>query len=194
MNPSAPMQAAIDAARAVRGTTSPNPWVGAALVRDGGIVAIGATSPHGGPHAEAAALANVDASGAVLYTTLEPCMPFEGKRTRPCVDVIIEAGVKRVVIGIEDPHAPVRGQGVAYLRARGIEVAIGDGAASVTELLRPYLKFRQTSRPYLIAKFAISLDGKVGAPAAGVTWLTASCCLVLLSVFIPRMVAGPAGA
>lgn len=166
------MRAAIAAARAARGRTSPNPWVGAALVRDGTIIRTGATSSYGGPHAEAAALANVDARGATLYTTLEPCMPFEGKRTRPCAEVIVEAGVARVVVGLEDPHAPVRGQGVAFLRERGIEVEVGDGAEAITALLRPYLFFRATARPYVIAKFAVSLDGKVGAPAAGIRWLT----------------------
>ncbi|MBK9612364.1 bifunctional diaminohydroxyphosphoribosylaminopyrimidine deaminase/5-amino-6-(5-phosphoribosylamino)uracil reductase RibD [Candidatus Amarobacter glycogenicus] len=166
------MQVAIDAARAVRGRTSPNPWVGAVVVRDGKVVSIGATAPYGGPHAEAAALAGVDARGATLYTTLEPCMPFEGKRTRPCAEAIIEAGVSRVVISLSDPHAPVRGQGAAFLRAQGVQVDLGDGSEAVTELLRPYLKFRQTGLPYVIAKFAMSLDGKVGAPSAGITWLT----------------------
>lgn len=164
------MQAAIDAARAARGRTSPNPWVGAVLVRDGSVISVGATSPYGGPHAEAAALAHVDARGAALYTTLEPCVPFEGKRTPPCSEAIIAAGVARVVVGILDPH--VDGPGVARLREAGVEVEVGDGAAAVTELLRPYLHWRNAGRPYVIAKFAVSLDGMVGAPAADVRWLT----------------------
>ena len=166
------MQKAIECAAAARGATSPNPWVGAIVVRDGAIVSTGSTSSYGGMHAEAAALANVDARGADLYTTLEPCMPFEGKKTRPCAEVIVESGVSRVVIGLRDPHAPVRGAGVDFLRSHGIEVEVGDGAEAITDLLRPYLKFRTTGKPYVIAKFAISLDGKVGAPAAGITWLT----------------------
>ena len=89
------MARAIAAARAVRGTTSPNPPVGAALVRDEKVVAVGATAPYGGPHAEAAALANIDARGATLYTTLEPCMPFEGKRTPPCTDAIVQRASRR---------------------------------------------------------------------------------------------------
>lgn len=164
------MQAAIEAARGARGRTSPNPWVGAALVRDGVIVAVGATAPYGGPHAEAAVLANTDARGATLYTTLEPCVPFERKRTPPCSEAIIAAGVPRVVVGILDPH--VGGQGVARLRAAGVDVEVGDGASEITELLRPYLRFRASGRPYVIAKFAVSLDGMVGAPQAGVRWLT----------------------
>lgn len=170
--PSTPMRLALEAARAVRGTTSPNPWVGAVVTRDGEVISTGATSPYGGPHAEAAALANIDARGATLYTTLEPCMPFEGKRTPPCTLAIIEAGIAKVVVALVDPHAPVRGQGVASLRSHGIEVEVGDGGDAAVELLRPYLKFRQSGRPYVIAKFATSLDGKVGAPSAGVTWLT----------------------
>jgi diaminohydroxyphosphoribosylaminopyrimidine deaminase/5-amino-6-(5-phosphoribosylamino)uracil reductase len=164
------MQAAIEAARKARGRTSPNPWVGAALVRDGVILSVGATAPYGGPHAEAAVLANADARGATLYTTLEPCIAFEGKRTPPCSEAIIAAGVRRVVVSILDPH--VGGPGVARLRAAGLEVEVGDGAAAVTDLLRPYLRFRAAGRPYVIAKFAVSLDGMVGAPAAGIRWLT----------------------
>lgn len=172
MSPSEPMRRAIEAARSARGHTSPNPWVGAVVVRDGTIIATGATAPPGGPHAEAAALANIDARGATLYTTLEPCMPFPGKRTRPCVEAIIEAGVSRVVVGLEDPHSPVAGRGVAYLRERGVAVEVGDGAEDIARLLRPYLKYQHTGLPYVIAKFAVSLDGRVGAPAHGVRWLT----------------------
>lgn len=166
------MQQAIAAARAARGRTSPNPWVGAVLVRDGRVLATGATAPPGGPHAEAAALANVDGRGTTLYTTLEPCMPFEGKRTRPCAEAIVEAGIERVVIGLIDPHAPVAGQGVDFLRSRGLEVEVGDGAEEIERLLRPYLVYRRTGRPYVIAKFAVSLDGMVAAPSQGITWLT----------------------
>ena len=172
---SEPMRRAIEAARAARGRTSPNPWVGAAITRDGEVISVGATSPYGGPHAEAAALANVDARGATLYTTLEPCVPFEGKKTPPCSEAIVSAGVAKVVIGILDPH--VGGPGVARLREAGVEVEIGDGAEAITGLLRPYLKFRATNRPYVIAKFAVSLDGKVGAPAAGIRWLTSDAAL-----------------
>jgi diaminohydroxyphosphoribosylaminopyrimidine deaminase/5-amino-6-(5-phosphoribosylamino)uracil reductase len=171
------MALAIEAALSVRGYTSPNPWVGAVLVRDGRVISTGSTAEYGGPHAEAAALTSVDGRGATLYTTLEPCMPFPGKQTRPCVDAIIESGVSRVVIGIEDPHGPVRSRGVAALREAGIEVDVGDGAGEVVEVLRPYLKFRATGRPYVIAKFAVSLDGRVGAPAAGIRQLTSSLAL-----------------
>ncbi|MFN0093759.1 MAG: bifunctional diaminohydroxyphosphoribosylaminopyrimidine deaminase/5-amino-6-(5-phosphoribosylamino)uracil reductase RibD [Dehalococcoidia bacterium] len=166
------MQAALQAASAVRGATSPNPWVGAALVRNGAVIRTGATQPPGGAHAEAAALDGVDAGGAELYVTLEPCAPFEGKRTRPCAERIIEAGVARVVVALEDPDPNVRGRGLALLRAAGVDVTVGDGAAEAAEQLRPYLKHRQTGRPYVIAKFAASLDGKTAARSGESQWIT----------------------
>lgn len=168
------MAEAIAAARRVRGTTSPNPGVGAVVVRDGTVVAVGATAPPGGPHAEAAALAAAGdaARGATVYTTLEPCFPFEGKRTPPCSHALIEAGVRRVVIAIEDPHEGVRGNGTALLRAAGIEVELGDGAAEVSALLRPYLKHARTGLPYVIAKFAASLDGRTATHTGDSKWIT----------------------
>ncbi len=164
------MQEALRLAASVRGRTSPNPWVGAVLVRGGEIIARGATAPYGGPHAEAAALALADARGADLYCTLEPCVPFPGKRTPPCSEAIIAAGVRRVVVALLDPH--VGGAGIQRLRQAGIAVELGDGAEAAADLLRPYLKWRQLGLPYVIAKFAVSLDGAVGAPAEGITWLT----------------------
>ena len=172
MQPSPFMQQALDAARAVRGYTSPNPWVGAVLVRDGQVVAIGATAPPGGLHAEAAALAGVDAGEATLYVTLEPCAPFPGKRTRPCAELIAEAGVSKVVIALEDPDPNVRGRGIAILRGAGIEVETGDGHEEALELLRPYLKHRMTGLPYVIAKYASSLDGRIATASGESRWLT----------------------
>lgn len=166
------MQQALDAARAVRGHTSPNPWVGAVLARDGHVIATGATAPPGGPHAEAAALAGADARGATLYVTLEPCAPFPGKRTRPCAEVITEAGVSRVVIALEDPDPNVRGRGIAILRSAGIEVDTGDGHDDALALLRPYLKHRTTGVPYVIAKYASSLDGRIATASGESKWLT----------------------
>ena len=172
MPPSAPMAAALAAAASVRGTTSPNPWVGAAVVRDGAVVKVGATHPPGGAHAEADALDGFDARGADLYVTLEPCSPFAGKRTRPCAERIIEAGVRRVIVAIEDPDPKVRGRGLTLLRAAGVTVQTGDGAGEATALLRPYLKHRQTGQPYVIAKFAASLDGKIATRTGDSQWIT----------------------
>ena len=170
--PTAFMQRALDAGASVRGSTSPNPWVGAVLVRDGEIVSVGATAPPGGPHAEASALTGTDARGAELYIMLEPCAPFEGKRTRPCAEAIIEAGCRRVVIAMEDPDPNVRGRGTAMLRAAGVEVEVGDGAESAMALLRPYVKHRRTGRPYVIAKFAASLDGRTASRTGDSKWIT----------------------
>lgn len=167
------MAAAIEAGESARGRTSPNPWVGAALVHNGRIVSRGATSPPGGPHAEAGALGGEDVpEGSVLYVTLEPCAAFEGKRTAPCANLIIERGVAKVVVAIEDPDPRVRGHGIAQLRAAGIPVEIGDGQEAVLQSLRPYMKHRQTGLPYVIAKFAASLDGRIAANGGDSKWIT----------------------
>ncbi len=171
-NPSPPMQIALDAARKARGTTSFTAWVGAAVVRDGNAVSVGQTLPGGGAHAEAMALSGIDARGADLYTVLEPCVAFPGKRNPPCTGVIIQAGVRRVVVALLDPDPNVSGRGTALLRAAGIEVEIGDGAEAATALLRPYLRHRQTGVPYVIAKFAASLDGRTGTASGDSKWIT----------------------
>ncbi len=165
------MQRALMAARAARGRTSPNPWVGAVLVRGGRIVAEGATAPDGGAHAEACALAH-GGRGGTLYVTLEPCAPFPGKRTRPCAEAIVAAGVERVVVALPDAEPRVRGRGLALLREVGLTVEVGDGAAEAAALLRPYLKHRETGRPYVIAKFAASLDGRIAAAGGDSRWIT----------------------
>ena len=169
------MDQAIAAGDSVRGTTAPNPWVGCVIVSglDPAQVFEGATAPPGGPHAEVTALARageLHARGATLFTTLEPCAHHG--RTPPCTDAIIAAGVGRVVIAIEDPDTQVAGQGVAALRAAGIEVSVGTAAAEVTEQLAPYLKHRTTGRPWVILKMAASLDGRTAAPDGTSRWIT----------------------
>lgn len=170
--PSPFMERALALAAAVRGTTSPNPWVGAVLVREGTVIAEGATSPPGGNHAEANALAEVDARGATLYVTLEPCAPFPGKRTPPCSERAIAAGIARAVVALPDPDARVAGLGIAAMRAAGITVEVGDGAEVATALLRPYLKHRATGMPYVIAKWASSLDGRTATANGDSKWIT----------------------
>jgi len=174
MTASAFMAEALAAARRVRGATSPNPPVGAVVVRDGTVVAVGATAPPGGPHAEAAAIAAAGdaASGATLYCTLEPCSPFPGKRTPPCSRAIVAAGITRVVVAIEDPHPGVSGEGIAFLRANGVSVESGDGRDEAVALLRPYLKHVRTGLPYVIAKFAASLDGRTATRTGDSKWIT----------------------
>ncbi|MEX0781194.1 MAG: bifunctional diaminohydroxyphosphoribosylaminopyrimidine deaminase/5-amino-6-(5-phosphoribosylamino)uracil reductase RibD [Dehalococcoidia bacterium] len=166
------MQQALDLAASVRGGHLANPWVGAVVVRDGVVIARGATQPPGGLHAEAAALGEVDAQGATVYVTLEPCAPFEGKRTPPCSDALVAAGVGRVVVAMLDPDPRVGGRGVERLRAAGVEVDVGDGQEAAVALLRPWLKRQQTGRPYVIAKFAASLDGRTATHTGDSKWIT----------------------
>lgn len=162
------VQHAIELAAAVRGTTSPNPWVGCVLSTGHE----GATQPPGGPHAEAVALAAAGeaARGSTLYVTLEPCA--HRGRTAPCVEAIVEAGVARVVVGIEDPDERVRGRGVEALRAAGIDVEVGVCGDDVREQLAPYLKHRRTGRPWVVLKLAATLDGRTAAPDGSSKWIT----------------------
>lgn len=169
---SAYMQEALRVAASARGFTSPNPWVGAVLVRDGRVLAIGATAPPGGPHAEAAALALAPGDGADLYITLEPCVPFPGKRTPSCAERIVAAGVRRVIVAMPDPDPRVAGRGLAFLEGAGVTVEVGDGAEEALALLRPYVKHRQTGLPYVIAKFAASLDGRIATARGDSRWIT----------------------
>jgi diaminohydroxyphosphoribosylaminopyrimidine deaminase/5-amino-6-(5-phosphoribosylamino)uracil reductase len=168
------MRRAISTAETVRGTTAPNPWVGCVIVPgdDPRATFDGATEPPGGPHAEVVALARAGdrARGATLFTTLEPCV-HQG-RTPPCTAAIVEAGVARVVIGLEDPDPQVAGGGIAALRAAGIEVTVGVEADAVTGQLAPYLKHRATGRPWVILKMAASLDGRTAAPDGSSRWIT----------------------
>ncbi len=171
------MRRALAQAATVRSTTAPNPWVGCVIVppgpaADAGAVFAGATAPPGGPHAEAAALleAGEAARGATLYVTLEPCAHHG--RTPPCTDAIIEAGVARVVVGIEDPDTRVAGRGLAALRAAGIEVTVGVAADEVAEQLAPYRKHRTTGQPWVVLKMAASLDGRTAAPDGTSRWIT----------------------
>lgn len=163
------MRRAIALAAGVRGTTSPNPWVGA-VVEPGG--ASGATQPPGGSHAEVVALrqARAAASGGTLYVTLEPCA--HTGRTPPCVDAIVDSGVARVVVGVEDPDERVRGAGIRALRAAGIAVDVGVCAEEVRQQLAPYLKHRSTGRPWVVLKLAATLDGRIAAPDGSSRWIT----------------------
>ena len=186
------MRRAIALAAGVRARTAPNPWVGAVVVpsggdgvagdadgiRDGGASAspnetyVGATAPPGGPHAEVTALAAAGAAarGATLYVTLEPCA-HQG-RTPPCTDAIVEAGVARVVVGVEDPDPRVAGRGLAGLREAGIQVSTGAAADEVAEQLAPYLKHRRTGHPWVVLKMAASLDARTAAPDGTSRWIT----------------------
>ena len=165
------MQRALAAAATARVIAHPNPWVGAVLAPSGHV---GATSAPGGPHAEVAALsaAGGEARGGTLFTTLEPCTAFPGKRTPSCAEAIVEAGVARVVVGIADPDERVAGRGIAALRAAGIEVEVGVAADDVRAQLAPYVTHRTTGRPYVLLKLAASLDGRTAAPDGSSQWIT----------------------
>lgn len=167
------MTEAVELGQSVRALTSPNPWVGAVLVPSGDEpVTLGATAPPGGPHAEATALelAGGSAAGATLYVTLEPCS-HQG-RTPPCADALIEAGVCRVVVGVEDPDQRVAGRGIARLRDAGIQVDVGVEATAVQASLAPYLKHRRTGHPWVVLKLAATLDGRTAAPDGTSKWIT----------------------
>ena len=168
------MRRAIANAATARLRTPPNPWVGAVLVDGYGVVYDGATHRPGGMHAEREALAAAgeSARGATIFTTLEPCN--HRGRTGPCAEAIIEAGVARVVIGIEDPDHQVRGQGIAALREAGIDVVSGVEADAVAEQLAPYVTHRSTGRPRVILKLAMTLDGFIAAPDGTSQWITGS--------------------
>ena len=173
MDDTTAMSMAITAAAAVRARTSPNPWVGAALLSpDGELVATGSTEPPGGRHAEVVALGHAGAAArsATLVCTLEPCSHHG--RTPPCTDAIIAAGVARVVVGITDPDERVAGSGIDALRQAGIAVDVGVSATEVEAQLAPYLHHRRTGRPYVLCKLATSADGGTAAPDGTSQWIT----------------------
>ncbi len=166
------MERALSLARAALGTTSPNPAVGAVLVKDGAIVGEGYTQPPGQAHAEIMALQQAGrlARGATLYVTMEPCCTYG--RTGPCTRVLIEAGVAEVYMAVEDPNPRVNGNGRAELQAAGIPVHSGDRADEALYLYRCFAKHVVTGLPYVIAKFAASLDGKIATPTGDSRWIT----------------------
>ena len=155
------MARAVELARRGAGWTSPNPLVGAVIVRDGRIIGEGWHHRFGGPHAEREALAACSESpaGATAYVTLEPCC-HTGK-TPPCTEALIEAGIARVVVGVLDPNPLVAGRGNEALRRAGIEVAVGVLEPSCRAVNEPFLHAMEQRRPLVIAKYAMTLDGKV---------------------------------
>lgn len=164
------MGRAFELAKRGRGATSPNPVVGAVIVRDGAIVGTGYHERYGGPHAEVNALAEAGplASGATLYVTLEPCS-ISGK-TPPCTDAIVAAGIARTVVPVEDPNPRVSGRGVSILREAGIEVDLGLMQEEAQALNAPYFKYRSTGLPFTTLKLALSLDGRIAPPPGGPRW------------------------
>jgi diaminohydroxyphosphoribosylaminopyrimidine deaminase/5-amino-6-(5-phosphoribosylamino)uracil reductase len=166
------MRRAVRLAERGRCTAAPNPWVGCVLVRDGQVIGEGYHRRAGEPHAEARALAIAGerARGSTAYVTLEPCAHFG--RTPPCVDALIEAGVRGVVVGVLDPDPRVAGRGVDRLRAVGIQTSVGVCADEVAASLEPYLYQRRTGLAYCVLKSAMSLDGRTAAADGSSRWIT----------------------
>lgn len=173
------MERALTVAWTARRSVSPRPWVGAVVVPvglaegDDGFFT-GATQGRGGPHAEVVALdgAGDAAAGGTLYCTLEPCSHHGA--TPPCVDAILDAGIARVVVALEDPDPKVAGSGLDVLRNAGVTVDVGCGATAAREQLAPYLHHRRTGRPWVVLKWASTLDGRVAAADGTSQWITSS--------------------
>jgi diaminohydroxyphosphoribosylaminopyrimidine deaminase/5-amino-6-(5-phosphoribosylamino)uracil reductase len=166
------MTRALALAERGRGYVEPNPLVGAVIVRDGQVIGKGWHQRYGEAHAEVNALAAAGeaARGATLYVTLEPCC-HHGK-TPPCTDAVLRAGIRRVVAAMLDPFPQVAGQGVAMLRAAGVQVEVGLLEAEARRLNAPYLKLLATGRPYVHAKWAMTLDGKIATRTGDSKWIS----------------------
>jgi len=166
------MERALSLARLAMGYTSPNPAVGAMIVKDGLVVGMGYTQPAGSDHAEIMALhqAGDEARGATMYVTLEPCCHYG--RTPPCTKAIIDAGISEVHIALLDPNPLVSEQGVKQLNEAGIKTYIGEYQQEACEINEAYTKFITTGLPFVIAKFAMSLDGKIATKTGDSKWIT----------------------
>jgi diaminohydroxyphosphoribosylaminopyrimidine deaminase/5-amino-6-(5-phosphoribosylamino)uracil reductase len=166
------MRRALELAERGRGAVEPNPLVGAVVVRGGSSVGEGWHQRFGGPHAEIHALESAGewAAGSTLYVTLEPCC-HHGK-TPPCTDAVLRAGITRVVVAMADPFPQVAGQGLALLREAGVEVEVGLCEAEARRLNGPYLKLLSRGRPYVHAKWAMTLDGKIATRTGDSKWIS----------------------
>jgi diaminohydroxyphosphoribosylaminopyrimidine deaminase/5-amino-6-(5-phosphoribosylamino)uracil reductase len=171
------MRKALELAEGGRGRVSPNPLVGAVVVRDGAAIGEGFHAELGGLHAERAALADCaargeDPRGATLYVTLEPCA--HTGRQPPCVEAILEAGISRVVIASDDPSEKAAGRGPGILRDGGVEVelAAGEEASTARLLNQPFRKHARTGLPLVTLKLAMSLDGRTATPPGNSPWIS----------------------
>lgn len=166
------MQRALELARQAQGYTSPNPMVGAVIVRDGEIVAEGYHHAAGQPHGEIEALRALEGSaeGLTMYVNLEPCSHYG--RTPPCADAVIEAGLARVVIGILDPNPQVNGRGVRRMQDAGIDVSIGVMEQESLELNEAFFTYIQKKRPFVSLKIATSLDSRIATRTGDSQWLS----------------------
>lgn len=163
------MREAIALARTVP-TASPNPRVGAVVVRDHRVIGRGAHRGAETPHAETVALEGIDARGSTLYVTLEPCS-FSG-RTPPCAPAVVAAGVRRVVAAMQDPDSRVRGAGFATLREAGVAVSVGILEGAARRINTAFIHHRTTGLPFLVLKLALTLDGRLAASDGSSRWIT----------------------
>ena len=173
MNDEFYMKRSLRLASKAKGRTSPNPMVGAILVKDGVIISEDYHKRPGGPHAEALVIekAGKNAQGSALYVNLEPCCHVE-KRTPPCTRTIIDAGIKEVIIGMIDPNQKVSGKGAMELEKAGIQVKRGILEKESRRLNEFYVKNITTGRPFVILKIAMTLDGKIATPDGQSKWIT----------------------
>ncbi|MSR30270.1 MAG: bifunctional diaminohydroxyphosphoribosylaminopyrimidine deaminase/5-amino-6-(5-phosphoribosylamino)uracil reductase RibD [Gemmataceae bacterium] len=166
------MALALELARRGEGWVEPNPMVGAVVVKHGSIVGAGWHRKFGGPHAEVEALSNAgeNAQGATLYVTLEPCC-HQGK-TPPCTEAILQAGIAKVVAPCADPNPKVSTKGFEILKSRQVEVVTGVLEEEARNLLRPFIKFITQGKPFVLAKWAMSVDGKIATASGESRWIS----------------------
>jgi diaminohydroxyphosphoribosylaminopyrimidine deaminase/5-amino-6-(5-phosphoribosylamino)uracil reductase len=166
------MRMALGQARKGLGRTSPNPAVGAVVVKDGQVIAAGYHKKAGAPHAEVDALNKLDgyAPGATLYVTLEPCNHHG--RTPPCTEAIIRSGIQRVVVGMKDPNPGVRGGGIGFLSERGVTLRAGILEEECARMNEAFIRFVTSNRPFVILKSALTLDGWTATSVNHSTWVT----------------------
>jgi len=166
------MKMALALAEKGRGFTSPNPMVGAVVVKDGRVVGKGFHEAVGKAHAEVNAIADAgaDAENATLYVTLEPCN--HTGRTPPCTERILKAGIRRVVVAMGDPNPDVAGGGIVYLREKGIEVEVGICEPEAETLNECFIKYVRTKRPFVILKCASTLDGQIATRTGDARWVS----------------------
>ncbi|MFZ5646522.1 MAG: bifunctional diaminohydroxyphosphoribosylaminopyrimidine deaminase/5-amino-6-(5-phosphoribosylamino)uracil reductase RibD [Bacillota bacterium] len=166
------MKMALELAAKAMGRTSPNPMVGAVLVKDGAVVGKGFHARAGTPHAEVVAIENAgdEAGGSTLYVSLEPCC--HRGRTGPCTDAVIGAGIKKVVAAMADPNPLVAGKGFARLKEAGLEVVWGIMEEEARKLNEVFIKYITTGNPFVVLKAAVSLDGKIATRTGESRWIT----------------------
>lgn len=167
------MKRALRLAAKARNMTSPNPMVGAVMVKDGRIISEDFHRKPGTPHAEALAIekAGGKSKGSTLFVNLEPCC-HTGKRTPPCTGAIVGSGIREVVIGMMDPNPKVSGKGILELQKAGLEVRSGILEKKAEKLNEAYIKYITTGKPFVILKIAMTLDGKIATPEGQSKWIT----------------------